>query len=149
MEHWESFLNQTQQKVLNYFFVIFCVMRRAVSWGFGINVSFTSWSSATLLIFDTSKMLTTVSFWGFSFIPQLDSHWAAGGSLWIPHPLATRPGRSGAGSEWPLSSGAEFGVFVDLTLASIPAHYSKQSFEILQSVKNALKYCWVIYKSLK
>lgn len=58
---------------------------------------------AILLIFDTSKILTTVSFWGFSVIPQLDSHGVAGGSLWFPHLLAARPGRSGAGSGWPLT----------------------------------------------
>lgn len=127
---WIKFLSK------NEWVLIFCVLWRAAFWDYVINVSFTL-SSAILLIFGTSKILTTVSFWGFLFIPQLDSHWAAGGSLWFPHLLTTRPGRSGAGSGWPLTSGAEFRVFVDL--AWLPP--------LLITANSNLKFCslWRIH----
>lgn len=114
--------------------VHFCVLWRPISWGFVINVSFTFWNSAILLIFDTCKILTTVSFWGFSFIPQWDSHWPAGGSLWFPHPTDLGDQVLPQGGLWPLELGLE-SLWI---LASTPAHYSKHLFEILQSVKNAL-----------
>lgn len=111
----ENFSEPNTTESSELFLCYFLCTVKGSFWGLGIKVSFTSWSSATLLIFDTSKILTTLSFWGFMFIPQLDSHWAAGGSLWFPPLLATRPGRSGAASGWPLTSGAGFGVFVGLT----------------------------------
>lgn len=133
---WISFLVKNWW-VLKLFFVIFCVLWRAISWGFGINVSFTSWSSAILLIFDTCKILRTVSFWGFSSIPQLDSHWVAGGSLWFPYLLATRPGRSGAGSGWPLTLWSWAWSLCGSYLGFHPSSL-QQSFVILPSVKNTL-----------